>query len=325
MKSRGLVSERVHIIGHSLGAHIGGYAGQRLKNLGRITGMDPAGPYFEGTDEVVRLDKTDAIFVDVIHTDAAPTYNAGLGIMQPSGHVDFYPNGGLEQPSCASSTQKIVQALLNIATIDIEGLEKSTVCSHLLSVYVFTDSILNEDCKYSSYPCKSQDDFDLGKCMKCGNSGCNRMGFWATPELDLGSLYLKTQDANEYPFCQHHYSITLNSNSLPNQKQTRGQLFIQLEGEFAKSPEIQISNSEYTLKPGTSDLKLVEVGQLLGSIKSATIKFTKTTTLLSSWLYQNQWSFKNIEVFNGDNQYNVRLCSATEYVQSDGSLQFAPC
>lgn len=34
----GLEPENVHIIGHSLGAHIAGYAGKRLKNLGRITG-----------------------------------------------------------------------------------------------------------------------------------------------------------------------------------------------------------------------------------------------------------------------------------------------
>lgn len=72
------------------GAHIAGYAGARTQNLGRITGLDPAGPYFENTDTVVRLDKTDAKFVDVIHTDGASTLQLGLGLMQMSGHVDFY-------------------------------------------------------------------------------------------------------------------------------------------------------------------------------------------------------------------------------------------
>lgn len=36
-------------------------------------GLDPAQPYFQGTPPIVRLDKGDATFVDVIHTDSAPT------------------------------------------------------------------------------------------------------------------------------------------------------------------------------------------------------------------------------------------------------------
>ncbi|WAR22863.1 LIPR2-like protein, partial [Mya arenaria] len=59
----------VHLIGHSLGSHISGYAGERIHGLGRITGLDPAGPLFENKDARVRLDPTDALFVDAIHTD----------------------------------------------------------------------------------------------------------------------------------------------------------------------------------------------------------------------------------------------------------------
>lgn len=39
--SHGASADRIHCIGHSLGAHICGYAGQRIVGLGKITGLDP--------------------------------------------------------------------------------------------------------------------------------------------------------------------------------------------------------------------------------------------------------------------------------------------
>lgn len=42
-------------------------------------GLDPAGPYFEGFPPEVRLDPSDAEFVDIIHTNAAHFPAAGKG------------------------------------------------------------------------------------------------------------------------------------------------------------------------------------------------------------------------------------------------------
>lgn len=86
-----------HLLGHSLGGHVVSFAGKYLKGaVGRITGLDPAGPSFQGYPANARLDSSDALFVDVIHTDSNR-----LGMWQTVGHVDFYPNGGVaEQPGC---------------------------------------------------------------------------------------------------------------------------------------------------------------------------------------------------------------------------------
>ncbi|GFU66466.1 inactive pancreatic lipase-related protein 1 [Trichonephila clavipes] len=63
-------------------------------------GLDPAGPYFEDTDPKVRLDPSDALFVDVIHTDSPPAAQVA-GMLQPAGHLDFYPTPGWRRTGCS--------------------------------------------------------------------------------------------------------------------------------------------------------------------------------------------------------------------------------
>ncbi len=74
---------------------------RNLGRLGRITGLDPAEPLFQSMPEFVRLDPGDADFVDAIHTDAKSILMFGYGMEQPVGHLDFYPNGGTDQPGCS--------------------------------------------------------------------------------------------------------------------------------------------------------------------------------------------------------------------------------
>ncbi|KXJ10413.1 Pancreatic triacylglycerol lipase [Exaiptasia diaphana] len=91
-----------HVIGFSLGAQVAGYAGKRLQTekIGRITGLDPASPGFQGKATDVKLAETDAVFVDVIHTDSDK-----LGTPDKSGKFDFWPNGGISQPGCKTDDQ----------------------------------------------------------------------------------------------------------------------------------------------------------------------------------------------------------------------------
>ena len=62
--------------------------------------LDAASPQFENEHIDVRLDRSDAQFVDVIHTDSKTFVVRGYGIKKPIGHIDFYPNGGYEQKNC---------------------------------------------------------------------------------------------------------------------------------------------------------------------------------------------------------------------------------
>ena len=61
--------------------------------------MDPALPLFVMDDLAARLDPSDASFVEIIHTCGGT-----LGMLDPIGHADFYPNGGTPpQPGCGVS------------------------------------------------------------------------------------------------------------------------------------------------------------------------------------------------------------------------------
>ena len=69
-------------------------------------------------DVHVRLDPSDALFVDVIHSNAKPLVDMGAGLYEPCGHVDFYPNGGQEQPGCPNP---ITGAIGKILTFNWNG------------------------------------------------------------------------------------------------------------------------------------------------------------------------------------------------------------
>ncbi|XP_046366527.2 pancreatic lipase-related protein 2-like [Haliotis rufescens] len=184
----------MHVIGHSLGAHISGQVGQRLHGqLGRITGMDPAGPSFDRDNTDIRLDKTDAMFVDVLHTDAEHLIKLGFGMMRRMGHADFYPAGGFDQEGCPKNAG---DHLFELVTGGIKGLINGASCSHSRAVDFFWASIAM--CHYTAVPCDNWADFKAGKCSCSDDTPCSRMGYFADRNLH-GTFFLKT--AGNPPYC----------------------------------------------------------------------------------------------------------------------------
>ncbi|KAJ2942632.1 hypothetical protein O0L34_g2100 [Tuta absoluta] len=168
-KSYNISAANIHLIGHSLGAHVMGNAGDASKlNVGRITGLDPARPLFEFPEmpNSVKLDPSDGKFVDVIHT-----CRKVLGVTQPTGNADFYPNDGFApQPGCSDSFA-IFEA-----------------CSHSRSHMLFADSI-RRPTSYPAYNCSDWSAFESDKC----NVTTTFLGEKANTS-SYGSFYLETND-----------------------------------------------------------------------------------------------------------------------------------
>ncbi|XP_045473931.1 uncharacterized protein LOC123680192 [Harmonia axyridis] len=163
--------QNIHLIGHSLGAHLSGLVGKKLASngmkVGRITGLDPALPGYQDYFGFEKLAKWDAKFVDIIHT-----CGGSLGMMEPLGHVDFYPNGGsFPMPGC-------------------EGFWSQKQCSHSRSWQYFAESINHP---FVAVKCVSFDAFQTGRCsqdyIELGNNISTKA---------RGSFYFSTSNVSPY-------------------------------------------------------------------------------------------------------------------------------
>ncbi|XP_026764696.2 pancreatic triacylglycerol lipase-like [Galleria mellonella] len=136
-----------HFVGHSLGAHIASYVSYHIGGVYRITGLDPAQPCFLTNDHTERLDSTDADFVDVIHTNGRLLKKIGFGLPDPTGHADFYPNGGMKQPGCSNETNSLWSRL----TPSFFSRLKQAICSHGRAYLLFTESLINNNCTFRAH------------------------------------------------------------------------------------------------------------------------------------------------------------------------------
>ncbi|KYN04718.1 Pancreatic lipase-related protein 2 [Cyphomyrmex costatus] len=117
--------KKTAIIGYSLGGHIAGLSARfATSKIREVVALDPAGPYFESRESEERVDKTDAILVQVIHTSIR-----FMGIKSAIGTSDFYVNGGEEQPGCGRI--RWIGDLIAIA------------CAHFRALEYYIESVLN--------------------------------------------------------------------------------------------------------------------------------------------------------------------------------------
>lgn len=62
-----------------------------LSVLCYVTGLDPAQPCFKADSPDIRLDPSDADFIDVIHTNGRILEKVGLGLPEPIGKMFSFP------------------------------------------------------------------------------------------------------------------------------------------------------------------------------------------------------------------------------------------
>ncbi|CAH0382132.1 unnamed protein product [Bemisia tabaci] len=307
-KELGVRVEYCHIIGHSLGGHLAGYVGHALQEqfgvkLGRITGLDPAEPHFSQTAPEVRLDSTDASFVDIIHTDATPFIKGGLGMDEPIGHLDFYPNGGESQPGCDQSMSKLIN---DEKGSFFKGLRRFLNCDHVRSYEYFIETVNTDpQCSFLAVECESWENYLAGNCFGCDQRDrmCATFGFNSvhsiqkiaatrhsivpSPTRKEVKLFLITN--SKEPFCQAQYKVTVmisNSTQSVEHGGEIGLFEIEIMGALGKTKSIPLFREQY-YKPGgtyTGVVADVNVGHLQGAILHWQ---HRTTFNILTWRFDN--------------------------------------
>ncbi|BES95452.1 Lipase [Nesidiocoris tenuis] len=169
----------VHMVGHSLGAHIAGFAGKYLNSINRsvhrITALDPSSIVFTDVRVGHRLAENDAKFTDCLFT-AAKT----LAVGDTPCHANFYPNGcAVGQPGCEVEQK-----------YSLPG-----GCSHSRVVELFAESI---NTKPIDFPTKMCDRMPcVGNGAICWPTSRTIMGYWANPE-EKGIFYTETNGKPPY-------------------------------------------------------------------------------------------------------------------------------
>ncbi|GFN73656.1 pancreatic lipase-related protein 2 [Plakobranchus ocellatus] len=300
----------VHLIGHSLGAHMAGTIGKLMGDkIGRISGLDPADPDYQCLPKIIRLDETDAIFVDVIHTNGAPFSEGGAGLIQQSGDIDFYVNGGKTQPGCPDGLGGAFSVLFSKGVV---AAGDAVSCSHARSHDLYTESILS-DCAFKAFPCLSHEDYLSGRCMMCGPGSCGIMGYHADQSKARGSMFLQTR--GKQPFCGHQYFVNLTVSTIS--KPTRGTLYASLQGQEGKTAFAQITPKDSHIASGETIMAVGVFSDFVGQLSSVTLRYDKYggvgfgTILFGGG--RNSLSIDSVRILAGDSGHRYDACDG-QYV-----------
>ncbi|XP_056251772.1 inactive pancreatic lipase-related protein 1-like [Seriola aureovittata] len=307
-------ASKFHIIGHSLGAHAAGDVGSRITNLTRITGLDPTEPYFQDTDASVRLDTSDAAFVDVIHTDGLPfDSKLGLGMSQSVGHIDFYPNGGGRMPGCSANKGKP-------SDLDAiwEGTVKFDACNHVRAYQYYSESIVKPQ-GFVGFPCSDEDSFAVGKCFPCTNSQCPLMGhsadrFTVTDGSSKTKYFLNTGSSKPFARYSYRVTVTLDGPRWPNP----GLMFVALAGHSDCTKEYKLYVG--ILVPGRTYEMLVDAEVDVGDVME--VKFRWNNHILNP--LKPKYGAAKVELQRGRDEKMFFFCG-TNNVAENAVQSVLPC
>ncbi|XP_055352659.1 pancreatic triacylglycerol lipase-like isoform X2 [Paramacrobiotus metropolitanus] len=304
------------LMGFSLGSHASGFAGKRLAHLGkvqRIFGIDPAGPMFEKADPGGRLSKGDAVLVVAEHGSADGLKNGGLGIWQQIGDVDFYANGGKEQPGCGNMVSATVNQLLHL---NFKGIPEAMRCNHDRN-WMYILQSFDPQCQYMATPCDIFNHISNGQCSAKANDPDQPMGFFATNQPSARPMFFSTVDgAVRQTSCQNHVKISIQS--VKQSRATRGNFIISfIDDKGAESTPFVIAQ-DGRVPSGKQAFLLVRSAVPPSSIKQIKVTFQRLCN--SNVCNADTINLSAVTVANVNNDVVMTYCGGGDLVSDQPKL-----
>lgn len=199
-------------------------------------------------------------------------------------------------------------------------------CSHSFAKKLFIDSIQRNDCSYNAYQCTDYKHFRKGQCLQCPENDCNKMGYWASKDKQLGTVYLKTKSIKESSnFCKHHYRVDLFSNGLDEMDKAKGKFKIYFETGDRVSETLLIKESSLKLVKNMKTTVLFDSEHLFNEIETVYVSYKRTSNYLIKWRYDQYWSFDKVRLVIGQSQKELSFCPVDLMIKSGTTQEFKKC
>lgn len=119
----------------------------------------------------------------------------------------------------------------------------------------------------------------------------------------------------------------MESNDLSSQKQAKGLFTVILKNSLGQfSEKLTIDDSETVFKPNLITNRLLALNQKLnGNITRLIVSYSRTTSIFNRWLYDLEWSFRSIELFDSETQTKAKFCPQNILIQSSNQVEFYLC
>ena len=102
--------------------------------------------------------------------------------------MDFYPNGGRDQPGCSVADTPAVgiRGIYNLEGVADQVGRHLLSCSHTRAIDLYIESLKKDDsgCIFVGHECSSYEEFLQGNCFKCDGGRCAKMGYESVSHKD---------------------------------------------------------------------------------------------------------------------------------------------